>query len=176
MYSDRLDLAAYFRDNPCEHCILRMPEHLPQYAKGSDLDILCEDIDAMVKYTLTFALDYTDQELRVERSLTRSGHTHVDMFTATPGLELRFDLIDNLQGYKKFAVDDKLMDAVMAHRVRKYGAWVPDAPYDLALRYMEYAEHYPARLGKIKHLRYVQARPEVDFWPILKRHTSLKSR
>ena len=41
---------------------------------------------------------------------------------------------------------------------------------------MEYAEHFPARLSKIKHLRYVryvQARPEVDFWPILKRYTSL---
>lgn len=171
----RLDLQAYFRDNPCEYCILRMPEAFPQYCIGGDLDILCVDIDAITTYTLAFSLGYvSEQEMWFQRRVMPSGHTHVDVHTTEPSLHFKFDFIDNLQLYKKFTVDDELMDIVMACRVCKRGAWVPDEPYDLALRYMEHAEFSPERPEKIKHLHYVQARPEADFWPILKKHTSLR--
>lgn len=159
----KVDLKAYFKSCPYEYCILRMPKDFPNYKPGSDLDILCLDLDAAARYTF----DLLNNDFNLTQRITKSGHTHVDFYAARK-LHFRFDFIDTLL-YTKFTVHKDFRDVVMAHRVLRRGVWVPGDQFDLALRYMEYIEHP----RKVQHLYYVEARSQVDWGSILKRYTSL---
>lgn len=159
----KVDLQAYFKRCPYEYCILRMPKNFPSYKPGSDLDILCTDMDAAARYTC----DFVGADPNTTQRLTKSGHLHVNIFTARK-LHFRFDFIDIIQ-YTKFTVNKDFRDVVMAHRVLRREVGVPSDQFDLALRYMEYIEHP----RKVQHLHYIQARPGIEFWSILRAYTSL---
>jgi hypothetical protein len=130
-----LNLEAYFKKCSLdyEYCVLRMSDDFPAYKPGDDIDILCRDVLAAIEYTQKFV------GRPVRTSFRASGHTHVNVYNGKR-LHFRFDFIDTLQVYERFAVSDRMLDAVLASKVMKRSAFVPGLAFDLALRHMEYVE------------------------------------
>ncbi|GJL64047.1 MAG: hypothetical protein NPIRA04_27010 [Nitrospirales bacterium] len=177
-YSYLIDLQEYFKHCPHEYCLIKMNEHFPNYYNYSDLDILCTDIHAMVTYTKEFSKKYDKKNIKFLVNRVEDGHIQVDVYPKGKSLNLKFDLFDNLNIYKKFVVDDVFMQEIIKSRILKRDVFVPNIVYDLALRYMEYVEYKNDRSDKIKHYNYVNQHPELidEMLNVIKQYTNILRR
>jgi len=174
-FSNLLDLGV-FLDGQDDYVILKLPAGFPNYRDHSDLDILCKDRDRLRRHILQVGKAYEDRGFRIE--VTEDGRNlHVDFFA--PGAErlnFRFDLIDRLS-YTKFGVAPKYTGVVLqsARRMNAEGVtvFVPGFEHDLALRFLEFVEHYETRPDKIKHWEYIKAHYRPDFVNVVNQYTDL---
>jgi hypothetical protein len=149
-FSNKIDITYFLLDMP-EYVILRMSKHFPSYYFGSDLDILCEDVDSVLIHILE---KRGDLEFRVTRFRE---HTHID-YMVDGKIDFRFDLIQKLHGLEKVVLENK---------IKPSNVFIPTLPYDLAVRYLEY--HLNPK--KVHHLEYCKPFP-IDYKAILKKHVS----
>lgn len=173
----RLDLRR-FLEYPGRHVVLRLPPEFPGYRDHSDLDVLCDDVEAFRAHLLACAAPYVAAGMRVEEH--REGpHLHVDLFH--PGasrLNLRFDVAASVPSlFEKVAVDPSLTEAVLAERqvVECRGARVsvPRQAHELALRLLEYLEWHERRPEKAKHLEYIDRANDFSFLDVINGYTGL---
>ena len=175
-YSNLIDLAHVFEGRD-DYVILKLPEHFPNYFDYSDVDILCADKNAMKAHILEVAKQYEPKGFTVSIA-EADNHEHIDLFApGSPQLNLRFDLLESLVGYRNIIVDPTYHERVLATKreIVTHGVkiLVPAPEHDLAIRFMEYIEWGQDRPSKKKHLDYVQSQKSLLFMEVLKRHTNL---
>jgi len=109
--------------------IKKSPDY-PNYQPGDDVDIFCRSLSEMVYMIMLVGRKYMEEYTVVKK--TYQDHTHID-FMKDNKLEIRFDLIENLDCYK---------DALLA-----------DNEYaQLAVRLLDFAQNP----NKTKHLEFVK--------------------
>jgi len=147
MYSNKVDLVKIISRIPYKYCVIRMSEHFPNYESGSDIDILCENANRIANY-LTLNLDNT----RVV--YTKTNKVHVDVLDENDKLDIKFDLMDNFDCYKKTKVYPSFIPYILSSLTWEavYDVRIPNIHCELALRYLEYVE----KPKKVKHLKYIQ--------------------
>jgi len=147
-----------------DYVLIKKDEAFPRYAPGTDLDLAVFDREIVIKAIY----DYYNRQLRnsVELKITDvENHCHVDFFV-NGELDMRIDLIDNFNFFKKFAVKPSFLVKLFKDRKIFYHSqrpvYVPSDVDDLTLRYFEYLEWFEQRPDKIKHLDYIYAMDDPD--------------
>ena len=138
-----------------EYCILKIPEHFPNYREHSDLDILCKDRVRMMDYTTLFLKQYNNIDVKIHYP-ENGKHLHVDVYRKGKSLNFKFDFIDSFSIYKKSTLNPGFEESVFnGKRIRK-NVCVPSIPHEMLIRMLEYIEYKDTRPDKAKHLSYVQ--------------------
>lgn len=152
-----LDLKPFFKSIQDEiYCIVKVPDHFPNYYKGSDLDLFCYDINNLGKRLI--AIGHTIVSSTIEIKITINNdyqQVYID-FINSGCLEFRFDLYSQLPNYKKLNIKQALFESIIENRIKKemdsIYYFVPNAIDDAVVRYIEYHEWYSQRPDKIKHV------------------------
>ena len=176
-FSNRIDLRLFLADMP-DHVVIRLADHFPRYRDHEDIDILCRDTAAVHAHILAVGRVHAAQGFRFETH-PANGHVHVDVFP--PGatrLNLRFDLLGDLTGYRKFVVDPTFHQVVLdSKRLLVHNqcpVFVPAQPHEMVLRCLEYLEWKDEIPSKKKHLDYLARHGDVEFLPLVSRYTNLR--
>jgi hypothetical protein len=159
MYSNLINLKDFFDNCKEEYCVIKMPDHFPNYYGFSDLDILCSDRPKLVDYTVNFLKRYKNITVKVHYP-ENGKHAHVDVYPNGQRLDLKFDFIDSFSTYKKNTIKEGFRDIVLRNKESKNGAYVPNTPCEMVIRMLEYIEYIERRPDKIKHLKYVESKTE----------------
>lgn len=167
MYSNRIDLIKIFTELPYAYCIMRIPEHFPNYYEHSDIDVLCRDARAIA--------DYLRLNFPSSRVFPISNKWHVDTLLSTGKLDLKFDLMDNFLCYEKIGIKPEFLDYVFKNLTEKKKVIVPNDDCEFVLRYIEYNEYIDSRPEKVKHLKYIQDNATSDkYKELLSEYTTLR--
>ena len=158
MYSNLINLEEFFINLDCneEYCVIKIPEHFPNYFEFSDLDIFCRNRTCMVNYTNGFLRQYNNIDVRTHHSKDGK-HIHVDIYPNGQPLDFRFDYINTLSVYKKNTINAGFEESVLNSREIFKKVYVPSIPHEMVIRMLEYIEYKDKIPGKIKHLEYVKA-------------------
>ena len=160
MYSNFINLNDFFEGCGPDYCVIKMPSYFPNYYAHSDLDILCKDKEQMTLAAVTF-LRRKQYKAAISVHHPESGkHSHVDVYPIGKPLDFKFDFIDSFSMYKKNRVSNKFKDFILENKVIANGVYVPSMPCEMVIRKLEYEEHIESRPDKIKHLKYVESKPE----------------
>ena len=149
----KIDLHTYITNLPTEYVVIRKPAIFPDYVIGSDIDILCRNLDKVIEYSKS-AL----KEHEVQYKRRPSGHYHINIMHGK-SLHLKLDFIDSLRVYKSMSIPSDVMNDIYSSKVRCNGINEPSQEHDLLLRYFEYHEFVQARPSKIKHRHYIESTP-----------------
>ncbi len=176
-FSDRIDLRLFFTGMP-DHVVIRLAEHFPHYRDHEDVDILCRDTAGVHAHILAVGESYAAQGFRFEAHQVQ-GHLHVDVYPAgATRLNVRFDLLGDLTGYRKFVVDPTYHQVVLDTRRQRvhngFQVFVPAQAHEMVLRCMEYLEWKDEIPSKKKHLDYLARHGDIEFLPLLSRYTNLR--
>jgi hypothetical protein len=173
-YSNLLDLMKFFKDNPNNYCILKIPDYFPNYHHFEDLDILCDNKEQMKSYILKIGETYKKKRFKIKINERSDYRTHIDFYAPRKKkLNFKFDLIDSLKMYKNINVEKKFAESVLKEKIRYKGVFVPKTSHDLAIRYLEYFEYKDSRPDKVKHLHYVKNKQDESYKSILRKFTDL---
>lgn len=160
-----MDLAAVFRElQSDDYCIVKLPDNFPDYAIGSDLDLLCLDMETVAKKILSVVHMAVDQKTEVQVT-TRPGQMYIDLVCGG-NIHFRFDLYSELPHYCNVHIKKCLFFSIVEDsreiRVAEGGVTVkvPSEIDEALLRYVEYHEWYAQRPDKIKHIEYLQRQIE----------------
>lgn len=155
------------------YCINKMSEVFPNYSIGNDIDIICDNRESLKSHIIDELEKNYDSEIKIEVT-EKEDYCHIDAYAYVDSehINLRFDLIDKMN-YKKFDVKIGFIETLLKSTVEYKNVLIPDIAYDLALRYMEYAEYKDDREDKIKHLHYVEKSRNIDYKAILTTFTNL---
>lgn len=145
-----------------DYILLKKDEAFPDYATGSDLDLVVFDreraIKAICEYFASHLADIS--EMRVSDT---DEYCHID-FIFDGKLDLRIDLIDNFDFFQKFNVKPSFMVKLFKDRKSitssNGNVFVPNDEDELTLRYFEYLEWFDRRPDKIKHIDYICAQKD----------------
>lgn len=164
MYSNKLNLDEFFfAVRNIEYVIIKISEEFPNYYKGSDIDVFCNDIKEFSNSIFKVGNRYLSQNDRIEViNNEKNNHTHID-FYFNEELDFRFDLysampIFNIINMKKFyfySVIDRRSFFSREFNGKRYKIFIPNEIDSLILRYLEYLEWYEKRPDKIKHIDYI---------------------
>jgi hypothetical protein len=147
-FSNQIDIVNLLSDIPCKYAVIRAPEYFPNYFSGSDIDILCEDIEKASEYILS-KRGFTNF------SAYKAGdHIQIDFYNQAK-LDLKIDLAPMVN-------NEKFTKSVLENTELKHGVMMPTLEYDLAVRYWE-----GIKKGKPKHILYCEKFPEVNYKKIL---------
>jgi hypothetical protein len=150
----KVHLLKYLNDLPSNYVIIRKPSNFPQYQIGTDIDILCDDLQSIITYSKNCFKD-----LKVFYTLRPSNHYHIDILNSNNTLHLKLDFIDSLSVYKKTNIPNIIFNEILNTKTNVYGVYEPSFEYDLLLRYFEYKEFIQERPNKLKHLDYIKQYP-----------------
>ena len=151
------------------YVIIKLNEIFPNYNINQDIDILTTDLDKNLK----IIKKYRPKNYNLKITELNENHIHVDYFHKSNLYQLifRIDLFSNLI-YENFNVHESLVKNVLKNRIKikrnKYQFYIPKLDDDLSFRYMEYIEYINTRPDKIKHLKYINSYPEVNFKKVIK--------
>ena len=159
----KINLLAFFKLIENESYVVIKPSYkLPDYDKGSDIDIFCYDADEIAEKVTAFLADYVNHESTI--SIVDSPYKiHIDLLVNNE-INFRFDLYKQLPVYKninlKAAYFSSVIESSSIQVLTVAGdsskIKVPSITDDLILRYVEYHEYYAERPDKIKHVEYIQ--------------------
>lgn len=142
------------------YCIIKPDENLPEYKKGSDIDIFCYDSNNIVSKILKFGNKYVNNDLQIHISNLDS-QLYVDFFDKISNLiELRFDIYTSMPIYNNVLIKPAFFDVILENRItkkisNKYNIFIPNDIDNYILRYIEYQEWYGQRPDKIKHINFI---------------------
>ncbi len=170
-YSNKLDLDNFFFEARNHNYVIIKIDHFPNYYKGSDIDVFCENITEFAKSILGIGNVYVEQqnfEIVVKNNKDKT-HIYIDFYINNE-LDFRFDLHSVLPEFKNLSLKKDLFYDVLKnksffdsiYRGKKYPVYVPSEIDNLLLRYVEYLEWYQRRPNKIKHLDYILERISSD--------------
>lgn len=165
--SNKIDLDKFFFEAMNHNYVIIKINHFPNYYKGSDIDIFCENTVAFAKLILGIGNIYVEQqnfEIIVETTKDNT-HTYID-FYINGDLDFRFDLYSTLPEFKNLSLKKDLFFDILKNKTpfysiykgKEYPVYVPSETDDLLLRYIEYLEWYQRRPDKIKHIDYILER------------------
>ena len=155
---NKIDLYNYFINCPFNYVIIRKSDIFPDYQTNTDIDIISDNKDIVIDYSMKFSKKYDD--LKFNPIQRPSGHFHIDIHNLDGTLNLKLDFIFDVGVYKKVALDKKLFDDILKYKiVTSEGIYAPDIKYELLIRYLEYIENIDERPDKIKHLNYIKNYP-----------------
>ena len=175
-YSTKLQLDDFFNHLQKENfVVIKMSDDFPNYFKGDDIDIFCEDLNSLVERTLLFGNKYVQKggwEIRLTRK-DKNKKIHID-FIYVGELEIRFDLHGSLPEYKKVSLKQGFFNSILKNKVKKdvkdYLVYVPSEIDEMVLRYIEFHEYFDKRPDKIKHLDYIVSMENPKFLEKLHRY------
>ena len=155
---NKVNLYKYFIECPFDYVILRKSDIFPDYKVNADIDIVSNDKETVVAYTLNFAKTYDNFKFYpVQRP---SGHFHIDIRNLDETLNLKLDFIFDVGVYGKVMFDKKMLEDVLEYKIMgSDNIWVPNIEHELLIRYLEYKENVSERPDKIKHLNYIKNYP-----------------
>ena len=141
-----------------EYIVLKIWPDFPNYLPGSDVDLLVfnrhQSVERLIEY-LNQKLDGNDTFVRIHDS---GKHLHLDVMKEGK-LDIRVDLIDNLDIFHDFGIQDALKTKFFMDRIVKdfdgLPIFVPCKSDDLLIRYIEYLAYFSMRPEKIKHLEFI---------------------
>lgn len=165
MYSNKLNLDEFFFSvRKQDYVIIKMTPEFPNYYKGSDVDILCLDLNKFSGTIFDIGNNYiNNSNCRMEVSnIEENSHTHIDFFF-DDDLDFRFDLYSSMpkfnvikmKKYYFYSVIDRRVSFFREYNMGKYPVYIPSPVDELILRYLEYLGWYEKRPDKIKHLHYI---------------------
>ena len=147
--SNSIDLMDYFKDCSEDYCIMRMDSKFPNYIPHSDIDILCKDKSKMVEYTLNYLTKTFGDKAIISVHHPEDGlHSHVDVYFSKGKLDLKFDFIETFNMYNKNKISNNFVDEILENKIIKKSVYVPDKPYEMVIRNLEYLEYINQRPDK----------------------------
>ncbi len=165
MYSNKLNLIElFFAVRKNEYVIIKMSKEFPNYNKGSDIDVLCNDVKEFIESILEVGNKYLSQGFMIEVINNEENvHTFVD-FYIDGDLDFRFDLYSAmplLNSIKMkpsyfYSVIDRRRSFLIDFNGEKYPIYIPSEIDEIILRYLDYMELYEKRPDKIKHIDYIR--------------------
>ena len=157
MYSNLINLTAYFKNCSEEYCIIRIPKYFPNYYKNDDLDILCRDKSKLVNYTISFFEKLNNNNININIHHPNNGHhSHVDILDAANNkLDFKFDFIDSFSMYKKNHVHANFKNIVLNSKIHNKSVFVPNLTHEMIIRMLEYLEYNDTNPEKKKHLDFI---------------------
>lgn len=153
-YNMKIQLLNYLNNLPTDYVIIRKPPNFPNYQIGTDIDILCQDLDSIIEFSRKYFKD-----LKVNYTLRPSTHYHIDILNPNNSLHLKLDFINTLNVYKKTIIPNILFNDILNTKINVSKIYEPSYEYDLLLRYFEYKEFIQERPNKLKHLNYIKQYP-----------------
>lgn len=150
---DLLNLLNHIED----YVLIKKSDEFPEYLVGGDIDLIVFDIDKAKTSISSFYGSFIGNagEMRVTEE---KNFCHID-FLFDGKLDVRLDLIDSFNFFKKFEVKNGFIVKLFKdHQIIKFGesqVYVPCDEDDLMLRYFEYLEYFDNHSAKIKHLDYI---------------------
>lgn len=142
-----------------EYIILRIWPDFPSYLLGSDIGILVIDLYKASKQIQEFLIKFTNEDntIKVEEL---HNQIHID-FLREKKLVIRFGIIDSLDIYSRFHVQDSLKTIIFLTRttqdINNQQIYLPSTEMDYLIRYFEYLQWFEQRPDKIKHMEYILA-------------------
>ncbi len=105
-------------------------------------------------------MDILDGEECFLRVIEGKYHIHLDLIRENK-LWIRLDLIDELDFYTQFSIQNALKFKLFLERekiyVNEHEIYVPSHEHELLIRYFEYLEWFERRPDKVKHLDFILA-------------------
>ena len=169
-YSNKLDLDKFFFEARNLNYVIIKITHFPNYYKGSDIDIFCENMVEFTKLILGIGNIYVEQQnFEIIVTIKDTTHTYIDVYISGE-LDFRFDVYSALPEFKNLSLKKDLFFDILknktffysAYNGDEYSVFVPSETDDFLLRYIEYLEWYQRRPDKIKHLDYILERLSSD--------------
>jgi len=149
-------LSSFFKDRR-DYVILKMSDHFPAYAMGSDIDILCRDKIKFAEHVQKVALRRLDPDTVVK---ARGTHLQVDIMRRGK-LVVKFDLVDST---KEYGLDS---DDIFKKRLRVFRCGLPyNVPcigHELQIRGVEYRKNK----NKTWHRDYIEKHGALGLFPDL---------
>lgn len=164
--SNRLNLLDFFKDMN-NYVIIRLDENFPSYKYSDDVDILCSKPIEIIEHIKKIGNKlYNDFNITVNNGSGGKSHFHVNFYYKNENIEdFCFDIISNLSDfYKKIDLPKDYIDKVLkTKKINKLGLYIPDLSNELELRYMEYITKIDRKPDKIKHLKFIEKYPNIEF-------------
>ena len=86
------------------YCIIKLSPAFPEYRSGDDIDMFCFDINRVSDKIIQCAHGYINNGYTVRSTVLKENYQlHLD-FLYENHIEFRFDLYQNLPGYRKVSV------------------------------------------------------------------------
>jgi len=159
----KLNIKDFFKKfENINYILVKKPEHFPNYYKGSDLDIFCDNKKSLIQQILTEGNKYIENfnyEIRVS-SNEETKHTKVDFYLNNE-IDIRFDIHEGLPNFKKIKIRNDYFYSLLDNKHKleienNLFIYIPSYIDDMILRYIEYFEWFEKRPDKIKHLDYIE--------------------
>ncbi len=141
------------------YCIVKKPEHFPEYYKGSDLDIFCYDIESITKKLIAVGTTFVSHDYEIKITSNKYKQVYLD-FVASGSIEFRFDLYSQLPSYKNLIIKPALFESIIENRIKvrmdkNTSYFIPNKIDESLIRYLDYHEWYRERPDKVKHIDYI---------------------
>lgn len=151
------------------YVILRLDTEFPNIGPHQDIDILTTDIDRVME----IIKKKVKSPFKVRSKLMlRNTQWHLDIYHSWRFI-FKFDLYRDIAPvYKLVKLHPDCAKSIVDQRVtinrNGIDLQVPKLSTDLSLRYLEYVEKKRSRPDKIKHLRYIEKFPGVEYYKVTK--------
>lgn len=127
------------------YVLLRDNSDLENIERGHDIDILTDNVPAIMNLIICGLKDYVFSGYTI-RKTGHGGHTHIDLLDKD-GLVVRFDIVD------RFVFDlNAIPPFILTNKKDVNGIYYPDEVGDVTTRIIEYLSNNK----KTKHLDYVR--------------------
>lgn len=157
---NRIKLSKIFENlNHTEYVIIKYPENLDKYDRGSDLDILCRNLNEATELIIKGVTKQISETEKIKVTNIH-GHRHIDV-TRNNKIEIRFDLCSKLPLYNEVKLKESYFEAIIERRIfytpnnSDHSFYVPSLIDESIMRYIEYNEYFSKRPDKIKHIDYI---------------------
>jgi hypothetical protein len=156
MYSNLINPAEVIRSSSEKYALTKVQEIFPNYVTYTDLDILCEPSEKLVKDCQRYIEDVYRYPTEV-KVLDGGRRIHLDVKPrGYPRLDFKFDFITSLDVYSKCKVKSGLMTEALDNRIcDEISCYRLSQEHEMVIRMLEYLEYVEERPDKVKHLHYI---------------------
>ena len=141
-----------------DYVLIKKWVDFPELIDGSDVDLLVIDLHHSSEKLQSFFIKNLINQKNFLRVIDNTNHVFLDYFENNQFI-LRLDLIDNLDIFSKFSIQNALKIKIFMSRIKinidGYSVFLPSNEFDLLIRYLEYLEWFQLRPDKIRHLEYI---------------------
>ena len=131
-----------------KYVLIKIPQGFPKkFKKGSDLDILCSDIQSLIRKFYAVINKFLDIKKNSEVNLLNMSKNHFQIdFLINKKLLFKLDIFNNLQNFKELNDSSKLFKKILDNRKtliinqasKNFRIFVPKDEDDTFIRYLEF--------------------------------------